>query len=357
MGALVMPQHLQQAFKGRRVLVTGDSGFKGSWLSFWLSELGAKVFGYSLTSESRLFGELNLSSRIDHMTGDLRDFSKWNSVVQEFQPEIVFHLAAQALVRKSYRDPIETFSTNVMGSVHVLESLRNISSVKAIVYITSDKCYLNKEWIWGYRESDELGGKDPYSASKACAELVFASFKSVFFDSRPNVGIASVRAGNVVGGGDWSEDRIVPDCVRAICRNEAIVLRNPHSTRPWVHVLEPLYGYLLTATRLLEDPKKYSGSWNFGPTDKPRSVGDLASGIVKQWGKGQVVVQADQSFHEAGLLRLNIDKSMQLLGWQPQWTFDELVRETVAWYRGVLSGENAEAITRRQIETYCERLT
>jgi len=266
-------------FKDRRVLITGDTGFKGSWLSHWLNMLGADVTGYALPPKNRgdLFNQLRLQRRIHHVNGDIRNSAGLRKVFLHFRPEIVFHLAAQSLVRVSYADPAGTIETNVAGSAHLLDAVRRQPSVRALIYITSDKCYLNKEWAWAYRENDELGGRDPYSASKAAAELIFASYSASYFADRKTLGAASVRAGNVIGGGDWAIDRIVPDCIRALQKNRAIELRHPSAVRPWQHVLDPLYGYLVLAARLHAHPKDFSGSWNFGPSiHSSRTVHEVA---------------------------------------------------------------------------------
>ena len=348
------------SFRGKRVLVTGDTGFKGSWLALWLAEAGAEVWGYALPPErdNDHFNLLALRNRIHHQDGDIRDRERLGVVFRNAQPEFVFHLAAQALVRRSYCDPKGTFDTNVGGSVNLLECVRETPAVKSLVYITSDKCYRNKEWIWGYRENDELGGHDPYSASKAAAEMVFAAYGVSFFRSRSDLGYATVRAGNVIGGGDWSVDRIVPDCVRALRDGAPIILRKPQSTRPWQHVLEPLGGYLTLAVALVQNPTKYSGSWNFGPEgDAARSVLGLAEAIVDRWGSGTIEVRtsADDP-HEAGLLHLNCDKAHQVLGWNPRWNFERTVTETMDWYRAVLSGESVSKISGEQIEKYMESI-
>lgn len=347
-------------FRGKRVLITGDTGFKGSWLSLWLAEAGAQVYGFALPPEysDNHFSLLRLSDRIQHQDGDIRNLELLSACFERAQPEFVFHMAAQALVRRSYRTPKETFDTNVGGSVNVLECVRRTLSVKALLYITSDKCYRNQEWIWGYRENDELGGHDPYSASKAAAELVFSAYGDSFFQARPDLGYASVRAGNVIGGGDWSEDRIVPDCLRALREGQPIVLRKPEATRPWQHVLEPLAGYLTLASALDREPQKFSGAWNFGPdSNADRSVHDLVQGIVSAWGAGQINIQSSSSDpHEAGLLHLNCDKARHYLGWKPRWIFERTVQETVAWYRAVASGEEAAEVSTAQIQAYMESI-
>jgi CDP-glucose 4,6-dehydratase len=349
---------LSEVFHGRRVLVTGDTGFKGSWLCLWLQILGAKVFGYALPPErdDDHFNLLGLAKYIKHETGDIRDFSKIKSVFDEVKPEILFHLAAQPLVRYSYAEPKLTFDTNVAGSVNILEAVRQTSSLRAVVYVTSDKCYRNKEWIWGYRENDELGGFDPYSASKAAAEIVFSAYQDSFFRDCPALGVAAVRAGNVIGGGDWAADRIVPDSVRALSRGKPIFLRNPGSTRPWQHVLEPLSGYLLAAANLLIAPKMYSGPWNFGPDSQSiRTVADLAKMIMAEWGSGRIETeQQEDAPHEACLLHLNCDKAHQLLHWYPKWGVERAISETVSWYRGVLDGRDAWGISSGQIAAYME---
>ena len=303
-------------FKGRRVFITGHTGFKGSWLAFMLHEAGAEVMGFGLPPSTKInhFDLLNLDKKIMHITGDIRDALVLSSAVKEFQPEFVFHLAAQALVRPSYDNPVDTFSTNVQGSVNLLDAIRQCDSVRSLVYVTSDKCYENLEWVWGYRESDQLGGRDPYSASKAAAEIIFSSYVRSFFDQRPMLGAATVRAGNVIGGGDWAVDRIVPDCIRSIQSGVPILLRNPDATRPWQHVLEPLAGYLLLAAKLYKEPKNWGGSWNFGPsTNQVRTVKSVAEVIVGHIGKGQVeVVKSKTQLHEARLLQLNCDKANQI---------------------------------------------
>lgn len=347
-----------EVFSGKRVLVTGDTGFKGSWLCLWLHQLGAQVYGYALQPENMEdhFNLLGLDSLIEHVTGDIRDLSAVQAAFDKFQPEILFHLAAQPLVRFSYDEPKLTFDTNVSGSVNILEASRKCESLKALVYVTSDKCYRNNEWIWGYRENDELGGHDPYSASKAAAELVFSSYQNSFFNARLSFGAATVRAGNVIGGGDWAVDRIVPDAIRALRSGKEIFLRNPNSTRPWQHVLEPLSGYLLVAAKLLAEPKRYSGAWNFGPDAQSiRTVKDLAEMIVADWGSGRVEVAPQfHAPHEATLLHLNCDKAHQLLNWQPKWEVSRAIGETVAWYRGVHLGQKALKISSRQITEYME---
>lgn len=360
MGEMVARGFLS-AFAGSRVMVTGHTGFKGSWLAFLLKEVGAEVLGYALPPEQSgsHFAELRLEQSLHHVEGDVRDGGKLAATMREFQPEFVFHLAAQALVRRSYAEPQATFDTNVMGSVNLLEAVRQCDSVRSLVYITSDKCYENMEWVWGYRENDRLGGHDPYSASKAAAEIVFSAYARSFFSFRESLGVATTRAGNVIGGGDWAADRIVPDCIRAISSNQPIRLRNPSATRPWQHVLEPLSGYLLLAARLRESPEKYAGAWNFGPPSSDvRTVLDVADHLVAHFGRGSVVVEPDATRqHEAQLLQLNCDKANQQLGWRPRWNVEQTLAATADWYKAVLAGREAGAVTRQQLHEYFPELT
>lgn len=346
-------QILEKSFSGKKVLITGHTGFKGSWLAFILNEVGAEVTGLALPPVTAVnhFDLLKLDGKIKHVVGDMRDAAVVAKTVQDFQPEFIFHLAAQALVRPSYDDPVTTFSTNVLGSVNLLEAVRQCESVRSLIYITSDKCYENVEWIWGYRENDQLGGRDPYSASKAAAELAFSTYARSFFEQRPMLGAASTRAGNVIGGGDWAVDRIIPDCIRAIQAGEPVRLRNPGATRPWQHVLEPLAGYLLLAVRLYEEPKKWGGSWNFGPsTQEVQTVKNVAELIVSHIGKGRVeVVEPKTQVHEARLLQLNCDKAHHLLGWYPRWHVEKTLEATALWYKTIMIGGSAEEITRAQI--------
>lgn len=344
------------SFRGKKIFITGHTGFKGSWLALLLSELGAEVTGFAMapvTRESH-FDQLNLRERLHHLEGDIRDLDFLSKAMQNSHPEYVFHLAAQALVKPSYSNPVETFSTNIMGSVHVLEAIRITPSVKSLVYVTSDKCYENNEWIWGYRENDRLGGHDPYSASKAAAENVFSAYRSSFFEHRESFGAATVRAGNVIGGGDWAADRIVPDCIRALKEHMPIELRNPLATRPWQHVLEPLSGYLLLAANLYVDSKRYAGSWNFGPSSsQSRTVNDVANFIIHFFGQGNIVIpHGIQHPHEAQLLQLNCDKAHQVLGWHPRWEGEQTLVATCDWYKSVMEGEPAAEVTGRQIRDY-----
>jgi CDP-glucose 4,6-dehydratase len=347
----------ENVFAGRRVLVTGHTGFKGSWLCAWLLKLGADVTGFALppaTSPCH-FDLLGLEGRMRHIVGDLRDPAAVMAAVEAAKPEIVFHMAAQALVRYSYDEPVETFDTNVMGTVHVLDAVRRVGGVKVVINITSDKAYDNKEWIWGYRENDPMGGRDPYSASKGAAELVFHAYAQSFLNPA-GILSASVRAGNVVGGGDWAADRIIPDCIRAIERGEPVFLRNPTAVRPWQHVLEPLGGYMMVAAKLMAGARgiETGEGWNFGPSARDcQPVIRLAEAVVAHWGKGSVeVAPATDAKHEAHLLRLNCDKSNNILGWWPAWRFEDTMRETVGWYKAWSEGRPVWDITMDQIAAY-----
>ncbi len=351
---------LRNSYRGARVFVTGDTGFKGSWLALALVELGAEVHGMALPAERAEdhFETAGLAGIIGHRDGDLRERAPIADLLRTVQPTIVFHLAAQPLVRRSYEDPKRTFDTNVGGSVNLLEAVRHTPSVRSLVFVTSDKCYRNKEWPWGYRENDELGGDDPYSASKAAAELVFASYWASYFRARNGFGADSVRAGNVIGnGGDWSEDRLVPDCIRALASGREIVIRSPGSTRPWQHVLEPVFGYLRLGARVLAEPKKLSGAWNFGPkAEAVRTVKELTECIVRLWGSGVVEARhaPKNAPHEAGLLALNCDKAHHELGWSAQWTFEAALEKTVRWYKDVNEGAAPLVTTRAQIQSYLD---
>ncbi len=359
MGKMVMPEYLS-TFKGRRVMVTGHTGFKGSWLTFLLNEIGAEVLGYALAPSysDNHFDLLGISKSIRHVEADIRDSEKLEVTMKDFQPQFVIHMAAQALVKLSYSDPKLTFDTNVMGSINVLEAVRKCDSVRSFVYITSDKCYENQEWVWGYRENDRLGGYDPYSASKAAAEIGFSAYQSSYFSHRPELGAATTRAGNVIGGGDWALDRIIPDCIRAIQEEKPIHLRSPEATRPWQHVLEPLSGYLLLAARLRQEPSSYAGSWNFGPpSSEVRTVKDVAEKIVEHFGKGSITAdEVVKGHHEAQLLQLDCDKAHQLLKWYPRWNVENTLKMTSDWYKRVLNGENAADVTRQQIYDYFPEL-
>ena len=342
-------------FNNKKILITGHTGFKGSWLTKILEQNNAKVLGYSLEAEEcSHFNLLKLDRGVENVYGDIRNNKKLSKVINEFAPEIVFHLAAQPLVRLSYQDPVATMETNIMGSVNLLDAVRNTESIRALVFVTSDKCYENLDWAWGYRENDLLGGRDPYSASKGAAEIIFSSYKRSFFDSAKMLGCASVRAGNVIGGGDWAIDRLIPDCIRAINMNKPLDIRNPNATRPWQHVLEPLSGYLLLSQRLFENSEKFGGSWNFGPkTDQIRTVKEVSERIFDEIGTGSVNITNDgSSVHEANLLQLNCEKAQQVLGWSPRWDVERTLIETANWYREFLNNNNIIAETERQISEY-----
>ncbi|HEX4341988.1 MAG TPA: CDP-glucose 4,6-dehydratase [Verrucomicrobiae bacterium] len=345
-------------FKGKKVFITGHTGFKGSWLAVWLMHMGAHVTGFALPPKTSRdhFTVLGLAKRMRHNEGDIRDFKQIQRAIAKARPEIIFHLAAQPLVRLSYAEPKLTFDTNVGGAVNLLDSIRSCPSVRTLVFITSDKCYRNKEWAWGYRENDELGGPDSYSASKACAELVFTSYQESYFHQRPNFAAATARAGNVIGGGDWSQDRIVPDCIRALEKGEPITVRNPIATRPWQHVLEPLSGYLLLAQKLAsKNGEHFRGAWNFGPTkESNRTVRELVEKTLKVWGHGKATMAKKKpgALHEARFLHLNCDKAHQELNWSPTWHFDDGVEQTILWYREILKQADAWSLTTSQIEAY-----
>ena len=361
---------LAAAYKNKRVLVTGHSGFKGGWLATWLKMMGSRVTGVGLPPEPAtpsFFESAKVAEGMTSLTGDIRDFDSVRRIFAEHKPEIVFHNAAQALVRRSYRDPIETYSTNVMGTVHLLEAARQTASVQAIVIVTSDKCYENREWTWGYRENDPMGGFDPYSSSKGCAELVTAAYRRSFFPAHDKNGkgalIASARAGNVIGGGDWSEDRLIPDLVRGIMGGKKIVIRNPHALRPWQHVLDPLYGYLLLGRRLNNRESEFAEPWNFGPREASVPVSDLAERCLRLWskhrGKAQLQFAAGKSkLHEAHHLKLDCSKAQARLGWEARLGVDEMIQWTVDWYRNVIRDPRcAQQLTCRQITQYTERVS
>ncbi|NDV63049.1 CDP-glucose 4,6-dehydratase [Puniceicoccales bacterium CK1056] len=363
-------KELAKTYKGKRVLVTGDTGFKGSWLCEWLLMMGADIVGIGLEPDTdpSLFVQLGLEKQMDHQTLDIRDAEKVSKLVREVQPDILLHLAAQPLVRLSYDIPVETYATNVMGTVHLLNALRQLEKPCAAVFVTTDKCYENKEWLHSYREEDPMGGHDPYSSSKGACEIAIQSFRKSFFHNPLDRGIAvaSARAGNVIGGGDWAEDRIVPDCIRALSREEAIPVRNRHATRPWQHVLEPLGGYLLLGADLWRGLNKESfisarleqsqlcSAFNFGPTlDSNRPVAELVEEILKHWPGSWDDRSDPNALHEASLLNLAIDKARHVLGWEPRWDFEQTIANTVDWYRQVHdNSSNTLEMTEKQITLY-----
>ena len=338
-----MTDIFNQFYKGKRVLVTGHTGFKGSWLSIWLHEMGAEVIGVGLEpysgKDNYVLSGIGQRIKAD-IRADIRDARKMKDIFKEYQPEIVFHLAAQPLVRLSYEIPVETYETNVMGSINIMEAVRETDSVKVVVMITTDKCYENKEQIWGYRENEPMGGYDPYSSSKGAAEIAISSWRRSFFNPaefgrKHHVSLASVRAGNVVGGGDWARDRIIPDCIRALEEEKTIEIRSPRAVRPWQHVLEPLSGYLLLAAKMWEEPTKYCEGWNFGPrTESITTVWDVATMLTKYYGKGKLKDVSDpNALHEANLLLLDMSKATFKLGWEPRTNIDQCMALVADWYK------------------------
>lgn len=340
---------------GKRVLITGHTGFKGGWLAFWLEMLGAKVCGYALAPETEpnLFANLKIENRISSILGDVRDLPNLEKTIKDFQPEIVFHLAAQPLVRRSYRQPVETYTTNVIGTVNVLEAVRQIEWIKSVVIITTDKVYENKEWDWAYRETERLGGFDPYSNSKACAELAVSAYRNSFFADTETL-IATARAGNVIGGGDWSEDRLLPDVFRSLIFGKPLEIRNPNSIRPWQHTLEPLAGYLSLAEKLYNGEREFADAWNFGPSEEDsKSVGSILKEIKRIWNQpvNWEIADGNQP-HEAKLLKLDSAKAKNRLGWRPKLSLAEALEMTVEWYRSFKENKDLIELTKRQIEIY-----
>lgn len=342
-------------WKGKRVLMTGHTGFKGGWLSLWLQSMGAELAGFALAPPSTpsLFERAHVGDGMDSRIGDIRDGDLIANVVQEFQPEIVLHLAAQPLVRYSYKAPVETYATNVMGLVHLLEAVRHAGGVKAVVNVTSDKCYENREWVWGYREHEAMGGHDPYSNSKGCAELVTSAFRRSFY-TEEGIALASARAGNVIGGGDWAEDRIIPDILRAFEDGKTVVVRNPNAIRPWQHVLEPLSGYLMLAERLYNEGNGWAEGWNLGPREEDAMpVSWIVQRMVNIWAHepGWRIDGTPQP-HEAGYLKLDSAKIRARVGWVPRWQIGTVLEKIATWHRAHLSGADMRAQTFQQIEEY-----
>ncbi len=348
-------------WKGKNVFLTGHTGFKGGWLSLWLSSMGAKVTGFALAPNTKpnLFEVAQVQSLLNNShIADIRDLASLQKAITQTQPEIVIHMAAQPLVRYSYANPVETYATNVMGTVHVLESIRNIDSVRAAIIVTTDKCYENKEWPWGYRENEPMGGYDPYSNSKGCAELVTGAYRQSYFSSDPyhrhKVGIASARAGNVIGGGDWSDDRLIPDAIKAFENNQSLMIRNPLATRPWQHVLEPLSGYLVLAQALYRDGTNFDGAWNFGPKDDDvRSVQEVVNLLIQNWrSPARWKQNSAKQPHEACSLKLDCSKARQYLGWTPKWSLEQAIEKIAQWQEAFQQEKNMQEFTFQQINRY-----
>lgn len=346
-------------WQGKKVFITGHTGFKGSWLSLWLQNLGANVVGYALASptEPALFEDARVAEGMTSITGDVRDLAHFQNVINQHKPEIIFHLAAQPLVRYSYQAPVETFTTNVIGTVHMLESVRHAESVRVVVSITSDKCYENQEWFWGYRETDRLGGHDPYSGSKACAEQVIATYRSSYFPpekfEQHGVALASTRAGNVIGGGDWATDRLVPDIMKAIMENRPVIIRSPHAIRPWQHVLEPLNGYLTLAEHLWIEPR-LAQAWNFGPDDKDaKTVSWIVDYLTNLWGEGaRWELDGAEHPHENTYLKLDCSKAKSLMGWFPKLSLPITLEWITDWFRAYQRHEGMRQVTEQQIARF-----
>lgn len=341
-------------WKGKRVFLTGHTGFKGSWLSLWLVELGAIVKGYALNPPTKpsLFEQTKVGGKIESEIGDIRDFKQLKMSLVNFNPDILIHMAAQPLVRQSYKDPLETYETNVMGTAKVLEAARSCQNLKAIVNVTTDKCYENKEWVWGYREDEPLGGYDPYSSSKGCAELVTSAYRRSFL-AEQGIGLASARAGNVIGGGDWAEDRLVPDILRAFENNKPVIIRNPASTRPWQHVLEPLSGYLILAQNLYQKPQEFAEAWNFGPyEDDAKRVDWILNYMVEKWSGASWALDKNAQPHEAGYLKLDISKAKTRLNWHPSWRLNHTLSKIIDWHQGWLNKEDMHIACLNEINEF-----
>lgn len=362
MALVTWPEHLdminQQFWRGKSVLITGHTGFKGSWLSLWLSQLGAEVHGYALSAqtEPNLYETLGLHLHVDSLIADIRDRKTLNAQISKVKPDVIFHLAAQALVRESFIDPLTTIETNVTGTANVLEAARQNDCVKAVVIVTSDKCYENKEWHWGYRENEPLGGHDPYSASKACAELIVQCWRLSYMNGTGTNGcsVASARAGNVIGGGDWSADRLIPDVLKSVAENNTIVLRNPMAVRPWQHVLEPLAGYIMLAEKLVTEGQAWAQAWNFGPNDsdtKPVSwiVEKLIAALSS---KSEWIHDTSAQPHEAQQLKLDCSKAHQVLGWSPAWSLAECIEEIAEWHHAFTAGKDMRKESIKTINRY-----
>ena len=351
-------------WRGKRVFLTGHTGFKGGWLSLWLQQLGAELTGYALQppTQPNLFEKARVGAGMTSIIGDIRDGAKLSEAMRKAAPDIVIHMAAQPLVRRSYIDPVETYSTNVMGTVHLLEAVRHCASARAVVNVTTDKCYENREWLWPYRENEAMGGYDPYSSSKGCTELVTAAYRNSYFNAKSHaqhqLALASARAGNVIGGGDWAEDRLVPDILGAFSRGEPVMIRNPHAVRPWQHVLEPLRGYLTLAERLFIEGTSYAEAFNFGPReDDAQTVEWIVRQLAANWGDSAVwKLDGANHPHEASLLRLDVSKAAHRLAWRPVHNLEAGLQLTVDWVRANLEGQDMHAYTRVQINDYETRV-
>ena len=345
-------------WKGKKVFLTGHTGFKGSWLSLWLQNMGALVKGYSLDVNTKpaLFTQANVAAEMESEIGDIRNLGQLTESMVSFSPDILIHMAAQPLVRLSYQEPVDTYTTNVIGTVNVLEAARKCSALKAIVSVTTDKCYENKEWDWGYRESEPMGGHDPYSSSKGCAELVTSAYRRSFFSSEGTASLASVRAGNVIGGGDWAEDRLIPDILRAFEKSEPVVIRNPLSTRPWQHVLEPLSGYLVLAQELFLNGDEFAEGWNFGPKDEDcKPVSWILDKMVESWGgNASWSLDKENNPHEAGFLKLDCSKAASRLKWKPKWNLQLTLKSIVDWHQVYSNGGDIKNQCLKEINTYCK---
>lgn len=354
-----------KSWQERRVFLTGHTGFKGSWLALWLNRLGAQIRGYALDpcTEPNMFNLASVSTVVEDIRGDVRDYAKLEASLTEFRPEVVFHLAAQPIVRRSYADPVGTYGTNVMGTVHLMEAVRKTPSVRAVVCVTTDKCYQNQEWIWPYRETDPLGGYDPYASSKACAEIVSAAYRSSFFPierlAEHHVAVATARAGNVIGGGDWSEDRLIPDLIRGFSSGQPVLIRRPTAIRPWQHVLDPLHGYVVLAEKLLAQPARFASSYNFGPSeDDVWPVERIATKLTDMWGNGATWTRDSvPSVHEDHVLRLDASKARVELGWKPRLKIEAALEWTMEWYRAWKQGDDMAEFTETQLGAYQRLLT
>lgn len=351
----------QNFWKNKNVFITGHTGFKGTWLCLYLAALGVKITGYSLKPPTtpNLFDLCGLEEDMTSIIGDICDQAQLTAAVCKAQPEIVIHMAAQPLVRESYQNPVETYQINVMGTVNLLESVRSCPSVRVAITITTDKCYENKEWEWGYRENDPLGGYDPYSSSKACDELIVSAYKNSFFQERA-ISVATARAGNVIGSGDWAKERLIPDCIAALSAGQPIVLRNPGAIRPWQHVLEALTGYLILAQHLYQYPQQYDGAWNFGPGENAeRTVQSIVELLCDRWGTesgSSIAIEKQEQFHEACFLKLDSSKARHNLQWRSQWSIEEAIQKTAEGYQTHLNGGNLKKICQTQIAEYINKL-